>query len=203
MTGGPDGDVAGNELNILYREYGERCRVVAIGDGFGAAYDPKGLNWGELIRLFKESKSIVEFNPNKLSGDSKAYVISANSKENIKIRDNLYAIAEAEIFIPAGGRPYTVKESNWDKFLLPNGSPSALAIVEGANIFFTKEARQKIVDSGVIVIKDSSANKAGVSCSSYEIIDRNGKIAISGEADISVNGACNILLYVEPDKDII
>lgn len=170
MTGGPDGDVAGNELNILYREYGERCRVVAIGDGFGAAYDPKGLNWGELIRLFKESKSIVEFNPNKLSGDSKAYVISANSKENIKTRDNLYATAEAEIFIPAGGRPYTVKESNWDKYLLPNGRPSSLAIVEGANIFFTKEARQKIVDSGVVVIKDSSANKAGVSCSSYEII---------------------------------
>ncbi len=170
MTGGPDGDVAGNELNILYREYGERCRVVAIGDGFGAAYDPKGLNWGELIRLFKEAKSIVEFNPDKLSGESKAFVISANTKENIKIRDNLYATAEAEIFIPAGGRPYTVKESNWDKYLLANGRPSSLAIVEGANIFFTKEARQKIVDSGVVVIKDSSANKSGVSCSSYEII---------------------------------
>ena len=170
MTGGPDGDVAGNELNILYREYGERCRVIAIGDGFGAAYDPKGLNWQELLRLFKESKSIVEFNPNKLSGDSKAYVIAANTKENTRIRDSLYATAEAEIFIPAGGRPYTVKESNWDKYLLPNGRPSSLAIVEGANIFFTKEARQKIVDSGVVVIKDSSANKAGVSCSSYEII---------------------------------
>lgn len=170
MTGGPDGDVAGNELNILYREYGERCRVVAVGDGFGAAYDPKGLNWSELIRLFKEAKSIVEFSPSKLSGDSKAFVISANTKENIKIRDNLYATAEAEVFIPAGGRPYTVKESNWDKYLLPNGKPSSLAIVEGANIFFTKEARQKIVDSGVVVIKDSSANKSGVSCSSYEII---------------------------------
>jgi glutamate dehydrogenase len=53
---------------------------------------------------------------------------------------------------------------------LPSGRPSSLAIVEGANIFFTKEARQKIVDCGVVVIKDSSANKAGVSCSSYEII---------------------------------
>lgn len=170
MTGGPDGDVAGNELNILYREYGERCRVVAVADGFGAAHDPKGLNWGELIRLFKESKSIVQFDPSKLSGDSKAFVISANTKENIKIRDNIYATVEAEVFIPAGGRPYTVKESNWDRYLLPSGRPSSLAIVEGANIFFTKEARQKIVDSGVVVIKDSSANKAGVSCSSYEII---------------------------------
>lgn len=30
--------------------------------------------------------------------------------------------------------------------------------------------------------------------SSYEIIDRNGKIAIAGKADISINGACNIFI---------
>jgi len=30
--------------------------------------------------------------------------------------------------------------------------------------------------------------------SSYEIIDRNGKISIAGRADISVNGACNIFV---------
>jgi glutamate dehydrogenase len=170
MTGGPDGDVAGNEMNILYREYGERCHLVSVADGFGAAFDPNGLAWPEILRLFHENKSIAEFNPEKLSSDPKAFVILANTKENMKIRDNLYATVEAEIFIPGGGRPYTVKDSNWDKFLLANGKPSALAIVEGANIFFTKEARQKLVDAGAIVIKDSSANKAGVSCSSYEII---------------------------------
>lgn len=36
--------------------------------------------------------------------------------------------------------------------------------------------------------------------SSYEIIDKNGKIAISGRADISINGACNI--YVGNDANI-
>lgn len=36
--------------------------------------------------------------------------------------------------------------------------------------------------------------------SSYEIIDRNGKISISGKADISVNGACNI--FVGNDANI-
>ena len=30
--------------------------------------------------------------------------------------------------------------------------------------------------------------------SSYEIIDRNGRISIAGKADISVNGACNIFI---------
>lgn len=36
--------------------------------------------------------------------------------------------------------------------------------------------------------------------SSYEIIDRNGKIAIAGKADISINGACNI--FVGNDANI-
>lgn len=36
--------------------------------------------------------------------------------------------------------------------------------------------------------------------SSYEIIDRNGKISIAGKADISVNGACNI--FVGNDANI-
>ena len=36
--------------------------------------------------------------------------------------------------------------------------------------------------------------------SSYEIIDKNGKISIAGRADISVNGACNI--YVGNDANI-
>lgn len=170
MTGGPDGDVAGNELKILFREYGERCRVVAVGDGFGAAYDPNGLNWKELLRLVTENKSISEFQKQFLSSDSKAFVILANTKENQKIRDTLYATAEAEIFIPAGGRPYTVKESNWRNFLDKDGRPSSIAIVEGANIFFTPEARKNIVNSGCVVIKDSSANKGGVIASSFEII---------------------------------
>ena len=36
--------------------------------------------------------------------------------------------------------------------------------------------------------------------SSYEIIDRNGKISIAGKADISINGACNI--FVGNDANI-
>ncbi len=169
MTGGPDGDVAGNEMQILHREYGENCRLVSVADGYAAAYDPNGLAWPEILRLVKENKSISEFDSKYLTSEE-GFVLQANTRENIKIRDNLFATVEAEIFIPGGGRPYTLKENNWDKYLLPDGRPSSLAIVEGANIFFTQEARQNLVDSGVIVIKDSSANKAGVSCSSYEII---------------------------------
>ncbi len=170
MTGGPDGDVAGNELKILHNQHGEKCRVLAIADGFGCAFDPNGLQWKELLRLVRESKSIVEFNKAQLSGDQRAFVLASDTTENIRVRDNLYAKVEADIFIPAGGRPYTVKENNWKNYLKADGTPSSKAIVEGANIYFTPGARQKLVESGVVIIKDSSANKAGVICSSFEII---------------------------------
>jgi len=34
ITGGPDGDVAGNLIRILFREYGSNCKIVGIADGF-------------------------------------------------------------------------------------------------------------------------------------------------------------------------
>ncbi len=195
ITGGPDGDVAGNELKILYREYGENARVVAVADGFGAAYDPNGLDWKELIRLFKDSKSIAEFDSQCLSSDKNSYVIKADNKENIRMRNQLYAKAEADIFIPGGGRPYTVNERNWKDFFLSDGKPSAKAIVEGANIFFTSEAREKIQEKGVLIIKDSSANKTGVVCSSFEII---ASLILEAEEFVNIKKT-----YVEQVLDIL
>lgn len=149
MTGGPDGDVAGNELKILHKEYGEKARVVAIADGFGAAYDPEGLNWKEILRLVKTSQSIAHFNPEKLSSHSDSYVVEANTSEDIRKRNKLPLEAEADIFIPAGGRPYTVNNTNYKKLLDEDGVPNCRAIVEGANIFFTSEARQKLQEAGI------------------------------------------------------
>jgi len=170
MTGGPDGDVAGNELKILFREYGENARVVAIADGFGAAYDPDGLKWPELLRLFKEGKAISEFNPKLLSASTESFVIKADNNERIRVRNEVCARKYADIFIPAGGRPYSVNDNNWKTFVGEDGKPTVRAIVEGANIFFTPGAREKLQEQGILQIKDSSANKTGVICSSYEII---------------------------------
>lgn len=170
ITGGPDGDVAGNELKILHREYGENARVVAIADGFGAAVDPEGLNWQELLRLFRESQSIAAFNPKLLSRRQGAFVIKADTAENIRTRNSLHFAVPADVFIPAGGRPYTVNDKNWGQFFDQDGRPTVRAIVEGANIFFTAEAREQLQKKGILDIKDSSANKCGVICSSYEII---------------------------------
>merc|ERR1719482_974861 len=82
----------------------------------------------------------------------------------------MYNRVKADVFVPAGGRPATVHGGNWQNFLDGQGSPSSPLIVEGANIFLTPEARTKLFDeAGVVIVKDSSANKCGVITSSYEI----------------------------------
>jgi len=170
MTGGPDGDVAGNELKILHREYGENARVVAIADGFGAAHDPRGLDWTELLRLVREGLPVDHFNRDRLHDDERAFVIKADNKENVRVRNTLHARVDADILIPAGGRPYTVNSDNWHQYLGADGKPTTRGIVEGANIFFTDDARQNLQDQGILIFKDSSANKCGVICSSFEIL---------------------------------
>jgi len=74
----------------------------------------------------------------------------------------------ADAFVPAGGRPETIHEGNWREHL-HNGTPASRVIVEGANLFITAGAREELARAGVLIVKDSSANKCGVICSSFEI----------------------------------
>jgi len=84
--------------------------------------------------------------------------------------DGLLFTVDADLFIPAGGRPETVDDENWRRFLDAEGKPSCRAVVEGANSFLTPGARDALQEKGVVVIRDASANKCGVISSSYEII---------------------------------
>ncbi|MES2273580.1 MAG: hypothetical protein V4487_05275 [Chlamydiota bacterium] len=55
-------------------------------------------------------------------------------------------------------------------FLDESGKPTAKAIVEGANLYLTPGARRALEKLGVLIIKDSSCNKGGVICSSFEVL---------------------------------
>merc|ERR1719262_968029 len=90
--------------------------------------------------------------------------------DELQLRNTLHNRLKADAFIPAGGRPNTININNYDKYFLDDGTPSAPLIVEAANIFTTPEARKEFGDRGIRIVKDSSANKAGVCCSSYEIV---------------------------------
>jgi len=168
ITGGPDGDVAGNEIKILIREYGENAKIVGVADHSGCAEDPDGLDHEELMRLFRTSKCIAHFSAAKLGSNGVLHKV--DTQEGIKARNSMHNRLEADAFIPCGGRPNTIDMTNYKQFLKPDGTPSAPLIVEGANLFTTAEAREALFkDAGIVIVKDSSANKGGVITSSYEI----------------------------------
>jgi glutamate dehydrogenase len=168
LTGGPDGDVGGNEIKILIREYGDNCKIVGIADHSGCAEDPQGLNHDELLRLFHGVLDISNFDSSKLSSEGVLHGVDTDA--GIKARNTMHNRLEADAFIPCGGRPNTIDITNYKHFLKADGTPSAPLIVEGANLFVTAEARRALFEeAGVVIVKDSSANKGGVITSSYEI----------------------------------
>ena len=63
---------------------------------------------------------------------------------------------KADFFVPCGGRPAAVNESNWRSFCYdPKDGLRFSYVVEGANLFFTQEARLQLEKAGVVVIKDA------------------------------------------------
>jgi len=169
ITGGPDGDVAGNEIKILIREYGDNVKIVGISDASGCTEDPDGLNHEELIRLVDQGLCITHFEESKLGAHGE--VFHCDNEEGINKRNSMHNRLIADAFIPAGGRPGTIDMSNYKKYLQDDGSASSPLIVEGANLFITGDARQALYnDAGVVIVKDSSANKCGVITSSFEIV---------------------------------
>ena len=169
LTGGTNGDVAGNMVRFLHRDYNGNAKVVGMADGTATAEDPDGLCMDELMRMVDADLPISEFNPAKLGPQGK--FMEATTPEGCQMRDTMAFRVKSDVFVPAGGRPATVNMLNYEQFCDENGVPSSPLVVEGANLFTTPAARQALFDkAGVIFVKDSSANKCGVITSSYEIL---------------------------------
>lgn len=196
MSGGPDGDVAGNQIKNLYTFYHDTAKLVALVDVSGTIHDPKGLDIDIMYELFKAGKPIKYYPPEKLHNggflvdkftkrtqntftqqtlcykkinDTLVEEWLSGNEMNHLIRNNIHE-TEADIFIPAGGRPRTLNGSNVKDYLNEDGKPTSKAIVEGANLYLDFNARTLLEELGCLIIKDSSANKTGVICSSFEIL---------------------------------
>jgi len=196
MTGGPDGDVGGNQILNLKKYYPKTAKLLALTDVSGTIYDPEGLDLDLMVQLFYEGKSISHYPPEKLSiggflldRESKRESSSYNTQTlcwrnrdgnvvpdwisgnemNALFRNNVHQ-TKADIFLPCGGRPRTLRDVNYKDFLDKGGAPTARAIIEGANLYLSPWARHYLEEAGVLIIKDSSANKGGVICSSFEIL---------------------------------
>jgi len=112
---------------------------------------------------------------------------------------HLNPMASADFFVPCGGRPRSIDLDNVNKLLDRSDDQSPLSslkptcsslkhnhkdnlkykyIVEGANLFLTEDARMILEQNGVILFKDASANKGGVTSSSLEVL---AGLAMTGE----------------------
>ncbi|MBS0626359.1 MAG: NAD-glutamate dehydrogenase [Verrucomicrobia bacterium] len=196
ISGGPDGDVAGNEIHILATHYSKTAKLLALTDVSGTIFDPEGLDWKEMDRLFKEGLPIRNYPPEKLHDtgflldlktkrEQSAFAqqtlcyrkkgsklveewLSGNEMNHL-YRTNVHQ-TKTDAFVPGGGRPRTLNENNYQTFLDETGKPTSKVIVEGANLYLTPGARRALEKLGVIVLKDSSCNKGGVTCSSLEVL---------------------------------
>ncbi len=174
MTGGPDGDLGSNEILI------SKDRILAIVDGSGVLYDPKGINRKELNRLAGKRKMIENFDRRLIS--PKGFLVTLKDKNvtlpdgekvanGLKFRNtfHLHPKFKADLFVPCGGRPASININNWTDLIDAEGRPRFKFIVEGANLFITQGARLRLEEKGVIIYKDASANKGGVTSSSLEV----------------------------------
>ncbi|MDP2915580.1 MAG: NAD-glutamate dehydrogenase [Candidatus Aminicenantes bacterium] len=175
MTGGPDGDLGSNEILI------SKDRILAIVDGSGVLYDPESLNRKELVKLARARKMVEAFPKEKLS--TGGFLVNVKDRDitlphgekvenGLEFRNmfHLHPLFKADIFVPCGGRPASITINNWTTYLNDGGEPRFKVIVEGANLFITQQARLRLEEKGVVLYKDASANKGGVTSSSLEVL---------------------------------
>lgn len=199
QTGGPDGDLGSNEILI------SQDKTIAIIDGSGVVYDPHGLDRQELTRLAKARITVSNFSQTCLSADGLLVKITDQGPVSFNgvtwrnatdCRDNFVFsdFLQADLFVPCGGRPATVNIANVQSLFAKdkNGEASATCrfkyIVEGANLFFTDDARKYLEQRGVHHFKDASTNKGGVTSSSLEVFVALCMDPDDHEANMTVKG---------------
>jgi len=186
QTGGPDGDLGSNEIKISHD------KTIAVVDGSGVLYDPNGIERTELRRIAGLRQMSRSFDKSKLGAGGFFVDINdidvvlpngAQIEKGLIFRNNFHLegtlLDGVDLFVPCGGRPAAVNISNV-QLLYDNElkKPRFKYIVEGANLFFTQDARLQLEKWGVILFKDASANKGGVTSSSLEVL---AALALSDE----------------------
>ena len=173
QTGGPDGDLGSNEILL------SKDKTVGIIDGSGVIYDPAGLDRPELVRLAKARKTISNFDASKLGPEGYRVLVEDQDyrlpsgeiiPDGTDFRNNFHFRVKADLFVPCGGRPEAVNISNVNRLVDSDGKPHFKYIIEGANLFFTAQARYFLEKKGITLFKDASTNKGGVTSSSLEVL---------------------------------
>eukprot|EP00823_Brevimastigomonas_motovehiculus_P009933 TRINITY_DN97_c0_g1_i2.p1 TRINITY_DN97_c0_g1~~TRINITY_DN97_c0_g1_i2.p1 ORF type:complete len:973 (-),score=285.40 TRINITY_DN97_c0_g1_i2:147-3065(-) len=209
MTGGPDGDLGSNEILL------SQDKTVGVVDGSGVLCDPEGIDRPELMRLAKARKMVENFDVSKLG--PKGFRVKITEKnvtlphgevvENgLHFRNSfhLHPMAAADLFVPCGGRPNSINLQNVKALIDKNGKCRYKAIVEGANLFITADARMVLENAGAVLYKDATANKGGVTSSSKEVLASMAFPETEFEQHMAVHDPSNVpQFYKDYVQDII
>jgi len=118
------------------------CKIVAVSDSVGGAYNPKGMHPRKLADFKAQTRSVKDFPGSR----------EISTSEPITV--------DCDILIPSAlENQVTEKNANDVK---------AQLIVEGANGPITPEADETLYEKGVAVIPDVLANAGGVTVSYFE-----------------------------------
>ncbi|MCE5241133.1 NAD-glutamate dehydrogenase [bacterium] len=181
MTGGPDGDLGANQIQSF------KGRICLVVDGGSVLFDPDGLDREALMTI-----ALARHTEPRL--DSMAYPVEKLGPRGFKVprqpgsvrlpdgvvvpdgaffhRNFLFnpdvrpyiAAANITTFVPCGGFKDTINGENVAQFM--DLFRELRVIVEGANVFFDDTSREHIARQTCILhIKDSTANKGGVTSS--------------------------------------
>jgi glutamate dehydrogenase len=182
ITGGPDGDLGANQIQCY------RGRICLVVDSGAVLFDPDGLNRDALLHLAVSRHTRPRLNaaafPVSLLGP-RGMLVKRTDRDLVlpdgtRIEDGAFfhshvltapesqaflRQAALQAFIPCGGLKDTINYGNVRDFL--RNFPALRLIVEGANVFFDDPARETIArQSPILQIRDSTANKGGVTSSS-------------------------------------
>ena len=122
---------------------------------------------------------ITHFDRSKLSKDGYVVLVDDHDltlpsgevvPDGTDFRNGAHFRYKADLFVPCGGRPEAVNISNVAELFDEDGKCHYKYIIEGANLFLTQQARLYLEKRGVVVFKDASANKGGVTSSSLEVL---------------------------------
>jgi glutamate dehydrogenase (NAD(P)+) len=133
------GNVGATTADLLAKE---GCRVIAISDSSGGAYNPKGLKLGDVFNHKKQTGSVI------------------GSRNTEKVTNAELLELKCDILVVAALERALVR-ANAD-------SVKARIIVEGANAPTTPEADKILLDKGIFITPDILANAGGVIVSYLE-----------------------------------
>jgi glutamate dehydrogenase len=135
QTGGPDGDLGSNNLKL------GQSRTVAIVDASGVLYHPDGLDSDELRRLAAGRQTCSHFSPALLGATG--FFVGTDARDialpdgtvvenGLFFRDNFQFsdYCRADLFVPCGGRPEAVSQTNVARVFGADGKPRWKVIVE-------------------------------------------------------------------------